>query len=186
MMAGVTRRRTALVRACQLAVVALAATGLVGVTAQQAQASTSQFHGVNWADQRDNFVNGVLYVSGLGSTDTYSSAATVADRVVGQLYSITGANTVRMPINEPTVATYWNTYTGAIDQALTKGKVILAYWAASGGRPRDVAAYDRMWDAVVARYAGNGNAYFEVINEPYGYSTTDLNNLYNTWLTRHS
>jgi len=164
---------------------ALAVTGAV-VTQDPAYADTTRFHGVNWADQRDNFVDGVLYVSGLGVADTYATAATVADRVVGQLYSITGADTVRLPINEPTVATYWNTYTGAIDQALTKGKVILAYWAVSGGRPRDVAAYDRMWDTVVARYAGNGNAYFEVINEPYGYSTTDLNNLYSAWLTRHS
>jgi hypothetical protein len=164
---------------------ALAVAGTV-VIQEAAHADTRQFHGVNWADQRDNFVNGVLYVSGLGSTDTYATATTVADRVVGQLYSITGANTVRMPINEPTVATYWNTYTGAIDQALTKGKVILAYWAYANGRPGNVAAYDQMWDTVVARYAGNTNAYFEVINEPYGYSTTDLNNLYSAWLTRHS
>jgi hypothetical protein len=106
---------------------ALALGGTV-VVDDPAQAGTAQIHGVNWADQRDNFVNGVLYVSGLGSADTYASASVVADRVVGQLYSITGANSVRMPINEPTVATYWNTYTGAIDQALTKGKVILAYW----------------------------------------------------------
>jgi hypothetical protein len=164
---------------------ALAVAGAV-VVQEQARADTMQFHGVNWADQRDNFVNGVLYVSGLGPADTYASAAVVADRVVGQLYSITGANTVRMPINEPTVATYWNTYSGAIDQALNRGKVILAYWAYSGGRPGTVAAYDRMWDTVVAQYAGNSNAYFEVVNEPYGYSTTDLNNLYSAWLTRHS
>jgi len=168
-----------------LVAAALALAGTV-VVQEPAHADTMQFHGVNWADQRDNFVNGVLYVSGLGAADTYASAAVVADRVVGQLYSITGANTVRMPINEPTVATYWNTYTGAIDQALTRGKVILAYWAYSGGRPGAVAAYDRMWDTVVAKYAGNSNAYFEVINEPYGYSTTDLNNLYSAWLTRHS
>jgi ricin-type beta-trefoil lectin protein/cellulase (glycosyl hydrolase family 5) len=164
---------------------ALAVTGIVAVQ-EAASADTSRFHGVNWADQRDNFVDGVLYVSGLSSADTYASAATVGDRVVSQLYAITGADTVRLPINEPTVAGYWNTYTGAIDQALTKGKVILAYWATAGGRPRDTAAYDRMWDTVVARYAGNANAYFEVINEPYGYSTTDLNNFYQAWLTRHS
>jgi hypothetical protein len=165
------------------AALAVAAT----VVAQEpAHADTRDFRGVNWADQRDNFVNGVLYVSGLSSTDTYASAATVADRVVGQLYSITGANTVRMPINEPTVATYWSTYTGAIDQALTKGRVILAYWAVANGRPGSTASYDQMWDTVVARYAGNSNAYFEVINEPYGYSTGDLNNLYNAWLSRHS
>src|SRR3954454_2104150 len=162
---------------------ALAGTAVVQ---DQAYADTSQFHVVNWADQRDNFVDGVLYVSGLSSADTYASAAVVAHRVVGQLYSITGANTARMPINEPTVATYWNTYTGAIDQALSRGRVILAYWAYASGRPSTVAAYDRMWDTVVAKYSGNGNAYFEVINEPYGYSTTDLNNLYSAWLTRHT
>ena len=162
----------------------LALAGTVAV-AEPARADTTQFHGVNWADQRDNFVNGVLYVSGLASGDTYASASVVADRVVGQLYAITGANTVRMPINEPTVASYWNTYTGAIDRALGKGKVILAYWAFANGRPADTTAYDRMWDTVVSRYAGNSNAYFEVINEPYGYSTTDLNNFYNSWLARH-
>ncbi|GAA0586854.1 RICIN domain-containing protein [Paractinoplanes ferrugineus] len=169
-------------RALVAAVLAVAGTAVVS---DPARADTTQFHGVNWADQRDNFVDGVLYVSGLGSADTYATASVVADRVVGQLYSITGANTVRMPINEPTVTSYWGTYTGAVDQALTKGKVILAYWAYGSGRPADVAAYDRMWDTVVARYAGNSNAYFEVINEPYGYSTADLTNLYSAWLARH-
>ncbi|HJP74703.1 MAG TPA: ricin-type beta-trefoil lectin domain protein [Pseudonocardiaceae bacterium] len=147
--------------------------------------STAQLRGVNWADQRDNFVNGVLYPSGLGSTDTYSSAATVANQVVGQLFSITGANTVRMPVNEPTVATFWGSYTGAIDAALSKGNVILAYWAYTGGKPTNTTAFYQMWDTIVAKYAGNPNAYFEVINEPYGYSGTDLDNLYNTWLTRY-
>ena len=185
---SIARRTGRALLAALLAVTGTAVGTAVGaVTAQEpALADTTRFRGVNWADQRDNFVDGVLYVSGLSAADTYASAATVGDRVVGRLYALTGADTVRMPINEPTVAGYWNTYTGAIDQALTKGKVILAYWAATGGRPRDVAAYDRMWDTVVARYAGNSNAYFEVINEPHGYATTDLNNFYNAWLTRHS
>ncbi|MGW6935991.1 RICIN domain-containing protein [Lentzea sp. NPDC054927] len=164
----------------------LLAAGLVTAVSPQAQASTSQFRGVNWADQRDNFVNGVLYPSGLSASDTYSSAATVADRVVGQMYSITGANTVRIPINEPTVANYWGTYTGAIDTALAKGNVIFAYWAHTGGRPPSTSAFDQMWDKVIAKYGGNPNAYFEVINEPHGYSTGDLNNMYNSWLGRYS
>lgn len=168
-----------------LAVLALAA-GTLAAGQGRAHASTSQFRGVNWADQRDNFVNGVLYVSGLGSSDTYSSAATVADRVVGQMYSITGANTVRMPINEPTVAGYWGTYTGAIDTALSKGRVILAYWAYTGGKPTSTTGFYQMWDKVVAKYGGNPNAYFEVINEPYGYSTSSLDNLYNDWLARYA
>src|SRR5690348_14921472 len=157
----------------------LVAVGVVAGTSTAAQASTAGFRGVNWADQRDNFVNGVLYPSGLSASDTYTSAATVADRVVGQLYSITGANTVRLPINEPTVANYWTTYTGAIDTALGKGNVILAYWAHTGGRPQNVTAFNQMWDKVVAKYGSHPNAYFEVINEPHGYSTSDLNNTYN-------
>ncbi|KOV82826.1 RICIN domain-containing protein [Nocardia sp. NRRL S-836] len=165
---------------------ALLVAGLVTVTPSTAQASTAQFRGVNWADQRDNFVNGVLYPSGLSASDTYSSAAVVADRVVGQLYSLTGANTVRMPINEPTVANYWATYTGAIDTALTKGNVILAYWAHTGGRPPNAGAFQQMWDKVIAKYGAHPNAYFEVINEPHGYGTADLNNMYNDWLNRYS
>ncbi|WP_036320785.1 RICIN domain-containing protein [Microbispora sp. ATCC PTA-5024] len=180
----VARRRRLSPLFSLLAVVALTAS-LPAVASSPAHASTSQFRGVNWADARDNFVNGVLYVSGLGPSDTYSSAATVADRVVGQLYSITGANTVRMPVNEPTVSGYWGTYTGAIDTALGKGKVMLAYWAYSGGKPGNMTAFYQMWDKVVAKYGSNPNAYFEVINEPYGYGAADLNNMYNAWLARY-
>lgn len=168
-----------------LAVLALALGTLTTVGSGPAHAATNQFRGVNWADQRDNFVNGVLYPSGLSASDTHASAATVADRVVGQMYSITGANTVRMPINEPTVAGYWSAYTGAIDTALSKGKVILAYWAYSGGKPASTAGFDQMWDTVVAAYGSNPNAYFEVINEPYAYSNGDLDNFYNDWLNRY-
>ncbi|MFF1607319.1 RICIN domain-containing protein [Amycolatopsis sp. NPDC058278] len=167
-----------------LALSALAG-GLLTAVPAQAQASTAGLKGVNWADTRDNFVNGVLYVSGLGASDTYSSAAATANQVVGQLYSITGASTVRMPINEPTVSGYWGTYTGAIDTALTKGKVILAYWAYTGGKPTDTGRFQQMWDTVVAKYGSNPNAYFEVINEPYAYSAGDLNNFYTAWLNRY-
>jgi hypothetical protein len=180
-----TAGRTMLALLRILTVLALAVGTLTTVGSNQAHASTNQFKGVNWADQRDNFVNGVLYPSGLGASDTHASAATVADRVVGQLYSITGANTVRMPINEPTVSSYWTTYTGAVDSALSRGKVILAYWAYTGGKPTSVSAFDRMWDTVIAQYGSNPNAYFEVINEPYGYGTTDLDNFYNDWLARY-
>ena len=151
----------------------------------KASAATNTIKGVNWADQRDNFESGVLYPSGLSSSDTYSSSETVAAQVVGQLFSLTGANTVRMPINEATVADNWSAYTGAIDEALTKGNVILAYWAYQNGEPASVSAFDSMWDTVIAKYGSNANAYFEPINEPYGYSTTDLDNFYNSWLTRY-
>jgi hypothetical protein len=179
-------RRGALLMMLRLLAVFALAGGTLIVGQPQAEASTSEFRGVNWADQRDNFVNGVLYVSGLSSSDTYFTATTVANQVVGQMYSITGANTVRMPINEPTVATYWGTYTGAIDAALGKGRVILAYWAYTGGKPTNTNAFYQMWDKVVAKYGSNPNAYFEVINEPGGYDTSSLNNMYNDWLAKYS
>ncbi|ADJ43219.1 carbohydrate-binding protein [Amycolatopsis mediterranei S699] len=177
-------RRTLSTAVRFLALSALAG-GLLTAVPSQAQASTAGLKGVNWADARDNFVNGVLYVSGLGASDTYSSAAATANQVVGQLYSITGGNTVRMPINEPTVSGYWGTYTGAIDTALAKGKVILAYWAYTGGKPTDTGRFQQMWDTVVAKYGSNPNAYFEVINEPYAYSAGDLDNFYYAWLNRY-
>jgi hypothetical protein len=166
--------------------VVLAAVGAVTMQPGPAHAAaSSRYRGVNWADQRDNFVNGVLYVSGLSASDTYTSAAATANQVVGQLFSITGANTVRLPVNEPTVAGYWGTYTGAIDTAAAKGQVILAYWAASGGKPANSTTFYQMWDTIIGKYGSNANVLFEVINEPHGYSTTDLTSMYATWLGRY-
>lgn len=80
------RPRLLLGAACTVAIavssVAVATFAHANVSQQPAHAGTTGFHGVNWSDQRDNFVDGVLYVSGLNSADTYASAATVGDRVV--------------------------------------------------------------------------------------------------------
>jgi len=98
---------------------------LVKITINKPTSSLSAgIRGVNWADERDNFVDGVIYVSGLAKNDTYDSAKVVGRQVIGQMFDETGANTVRLPINEATVANYWRTYTGAIDAALERGKVI--------------------------------------------------------------
>jgi len=150
-----------------------------------ASATTSQFRGVNWADPGDNFQSGVIHISGLSSSDTYSSASTVADRVMGQFVSKLGANSVRLPINEATVSQYWSTYTGVIDTILTQGSVILCFWSnAHGSKPADMTAYWNMWKSVTDKYGSNSNVYFEVYNEPNAYSKTDLGNLYQSWLTQ--
>jgi MYXO-CTERM domain-containing protein len=150
-----------------------------------ASATTNQFRGVNWADSRDNFQSGVLYVSGLSSSDTYSSALATGTSVMTQFVSKLGANAVRMPINEATVSGYWATYTGAIDAVLSKGSVILCYWdSAKSNKPADMTAFWNMWKTVVDKYGGNANAYFEIFNEPNMYSTTDLISLYSSWLTQ--
>jgi len=153
--------------------------------APYARATTSQFRGVNWADSRDNFQSGVIYVSGLSSSDTYASASATGTSVMTQFVSKLGANAVRMPINEATVSGYWGTYTGAIDAVLAKGSVVLCYWdSAKTNKPPDMTAFWNMWKTVVDKYGGNDHAYFEIFNEPNMYSTTDLIALYSSWLTQ--
>ncbi len=153
--------------------------------ASTALATTNQFRGVNWADSRDNFQSGVVYVSGLSSSDTYDTALATGTSVMTQFVSKLGANAVRMPINEATVSGYWNTYTGAIDGVLAKGSVVLCYWdSAKTNKPPDMNAFWNMWKKVVDKYGGNANAYFEVFNEPNMYSTADLISLYSSWLAQ--
>jgi hypothetical protein len=165
----------------------VASFAIVGLGAPYASATTNQFRGVNWADSRDNFQSGVLYISGLSSTDTYDSALAVGAAIMDQFIAKLGANSVRMPINEATVTQYWSTYTGAIDAVLAKGKVVLGYWdSAKSNKPPDMNAFWSMWKTVVDKYGGNDNAYFEIFNEPNMYSKTDLGNLYNSWLTQFS
>ena len=157
----------------------------LSLCATRAWATTNQFRGVNWADSRDNFQSGVLYISGLSSSDTYSSALATGTSVMTQFVSKLGANAVRMPINEATVSGYWSTYTGAIDAVLSKGSVILCYWdSAKTNKPPNMNAFWNMWKTVVDKYGGNANAYFEIFNEPNAYSTTDLISLYSSWLTQ--
>jgi hypothetical protein len=80
-------------------------------------------HGVNWADPSDNFVDGVLQLSGLdASTDTYDTVRTKAARVANEFRDKLGANTIRIPINEPTVASpFWDAYKAVIDATTELG-----------------------------------------------------------------
>ncbi len=147
--------------------------------------------GLNWADARDNFVDGALVLSGTAAGDSYTTIQAKADKIISGFQANTGANTVRLPINPSTVlGSSWNSYNGAIDKALSKGmKVILGCWEANSskdGKVDDTTQFWNMWQAVVSKYGSNANVYFEVFNEPHGYSQTDLGNLYADWLSRYS
>ena len=133
------------------------------------------FHGVNWADARDNFVNGLLQVSGLDSTsDTYATAQAKAGQILAQFRTKLGANTIRIPINEPTVSsTWWSAYKAVIDTATASGmKVMVAYWAYHNGKPDDETAFKNMWQTVVSDYRSNDLVYFDIHNEPYGFGSS--------------
>ena len=147
--------------------------------------------GVNWADGRDNFVDGWVIPSGLTASDSYSTVSAKANSILSGFQSnLPGVNTVRLPINPPSVLeSWWGAYTGAIDAALSKNmKVIVACWESASSRNGiidDMNQFWSMWDVVVAKYSGNANVYFEVFNEPHGYTASQLTTIYADWLSRY-
>ncbi|TDB99711.1 glycosyl hydrolase family 5 [Micromonospora fluostatini] len=172
-------------------VTALTALGSVVVaTSSPATAATRQFRGMNWAVLGDNFSTGPLVVEGLSASDSNATVRAKANALYDDMAATMGVNTVRLPINTHTVGTaWWNAYRGAIDAATARGfKVILAYWedgAASGGRITNLAAWNTMWSTVTDTYGSNPSVYFEPMNEPHGYSSSEWRDLAATWLSYH-
>jgi endoglucanase len=173
------------------AVLVTAAAGVaVAVSNGPALAATNDFRGVNWADQRDNFVNDTLVLGGLSTSDSYATTLAKANGVLAGFQSNLGANTVRLPVNFPTISgSYWNSYRGVIDAAASRGlRVILSYWEADNSRDGlvdNVAQFWSMWQTIVNAYGGNSSVYFEPFNEPHGYSDADWKNLAAQWLSTY-
>lgn len=148
-------------------------------------AVTNQFRGVNWADQRDNFVSDILVLSGLNQSYDYQSATTVAERVIGQFQELLGTNSVRVPVNEPTILTNLAAYSGVLDVALKRGRLVMGYWGpAQPSGPKNMDDWWKMWGRLVEKYGEHPNAYFEIFNEPHMYNKDQLRNLYATWLEK--
>lgn len=184
-----------LLAACSSEPVAVSIPGAATAEASTRNSPTAKvgaagISGVNWADGRDNFVDGWVIPSGLTASETYSSASAKANAIItGFQNNIAGINTVRLPINPPSVAeSWWGSYTGAIDMTLSKGmKVILACWESASSRDGKIdntTAFWTMWTTVVNKYGGNANVYFEVFNEPHGYTLSQLTAIYAEFLSR--
>lgn len=173
-----------------VAATTLAGSALFVIQAQPASAATNQFKGVNWADTRDNYNSGWVIPDGLAAGDSYSQVYSIADNYIKAFQSNLGANTVRLPINPPSVSqSWWGAYRGAIDAALADGmKVIISAWtqSTSTGTITDMTAWNNMWSTVVGQYGGNGNVYFEPLNEPYGYSLSQWVSICSGWLSTFS
>ena len=165
--------------------VALGYLGAQAGTAPPAFAATSQFHGVNWADPNDNFITGPNIPVGLSQTDSYATTYTKATAILKGFQSL-GVNTVRFGINAATTSsTWWNSYTAAFDAATALGmNVIIAPWL-QGGTVSDTTSFYQMWDTVINKYGGSSNFYFDIMNEPYAYSATNLTNFEAAWLARY-
>jgi endoglucanase len=165
--------------------VAPEAGGTIPADAGVAIPTPSSFHCVNWADQRDNFVNGLLQPSGLdSSTDTYATVQAKANAILSGFGTTLEANAIRIPINEPTaMGPWWSAYKGLIDAAVAKGmKVIISYWAFHNGKPDSTPAFTAMWQVVVDEYASNNLVFFDIHNEPFGFSTPDWITFAAAWI----
>lgn len=189
-MSGKIDLRKPVLRAVLAASCLLASAAVISQTATPAQAATNQFKGVNWADTRDNYNTGWVIPDGLSASDSYSTVHSIANNYIKAFQSNLGANTVRLPINEPSVSqSWWSAYRGAIDAATSDGmKVILSYWAQTNktGTITDMSGWTSMWNTVVSDYGSNSNVYFEPFNEPFGYSLSQWESICTTWLSNHS
>jgi Cellulose binding domain/Cellulase (glycosyl hydrolase family 5) len=155
-----------------------------GVT-HPAKAATNQFHGVNWADPNDNFGTGNLVPVGLSTSDSYATTYAKATAILKGFQAL-GANTVRMPFNAATVSgSWWGSYTAAWDAASALGmNVVVAPWL-QNGTVSDTTSFYNMWDTVINKYGGNSHFYFDIMNEPWAMTATQITNLAATWLARY-
>jgi len=171
---------------------ALPAPKTTTITDTTALSSTpaNALRGVNWACTADNFSDGILVLSGLASTDSYATVETKAAAVLSGIQANTGANTIRIPINYSTVSqSWWSSYTGVIDEAVSKGmNVIVGYWegaSSEDGLIDNTAQFWSMWQTVVNKYGSNSHVYFEIMNEPHGYTLSAWTTICAQWLSNY-
>jgi len=150
----------------------------------------SALKGVNWACTDDNFSDTILVLSGLTSTDTYATVSSKTDAILSGIITNTGANTIRIPINYSTVSqSWWNSYMAVIDKATSKGmNVILGCWegkSSEDGMIDNTTQFWSMWQTVVNKYGGNSQVYFEIFNEPHGYSLSAWTAICAQWLSNY-
>lgn len=162
--------------------------GTVAPGSASSGARASTFHGFNWACPGDNYQDGPLVLSGLSLPSSHAAVESVAASVLGEFKRV-GANTVRIPINpETAIGSWWGSYRGVIDEATHLGmKVVIANWTGTGraGTVNDTPSFFNMWDVVVTAYNPNPNVYFEILNEPYGYSSAAWLGVVSSWLQRY-
>ncbi|MFI5916838.1 ricin-type beta-trefoil lectin domain protein [Dactylosporangium sp. NPDC051541] len=181
---GRSRRLTSLGAALALLL------GLLGAYAMSdapAHAATSQFRGVNWADARDNFLYDENVPIGLSKSDNYATTYTKSTAILKGFQNL-GSNTIRFGINpQTTSSSWWGSLTAAYDAATALGmNVMIAPWPPTGGRISDMNAFYAMWDTVIAKYGSNSRFYFDIVNEPWGYSAAELTDLAAAFVQRYS
>ncbi len=152
--------------------------------------SPPAWHCVNWAVNGDNFQAGPLLLSGVFTSDTtYDMVKSRATAVENAYSDLLKANSFRIPINEPTVnddAT-WARYRAIIDVGVAKKmKVLLGFWAKDTniGKPADINVWYTMWGRVIDAYGAEPHVFFDIHNEPHGYSNAEWIQQVKDWLAK--
>src|SRR6478609_10981682 len=102
----VPRRPRRLISIGAAAALLLGLLGVYTITSAPAHAATSQFHGVNWADARDNFLYDENVPIGLSKSDNYATTYSKASAILRGFQSF-GSNTIRFGINPQTTSSSW-------------------------------------------------------------------------------
>ncbi len=150
------------------------------------------FHGINWADGRDNFVDGWVIPSGINHEAGEEAIANQSKLFLTQFVKLLGVNTIRLGINPATVLdlSWWPKYRVIIREATALNlNVILGCWESHSnrnGKIDDHYEFDRMWAQVLADYGQNTLLHFEIFNEPYGYSESEWREHAAAWIDRYS
>ena len=146
-------------------------------------------------DQGLQLVFDVQYSPG-GENPGCSRALTVEERyvtsksniVLGAFTDLLQANSFRMPINEPTALDpWWNSYKAAIDAGIAKGmKVIIGFWAKDKGigKPVDNTRWYAMWKVVIDAYVSNPLVFYDIHNEPHGFTPAQWITQVNGWIAQ--
>ena len=152
--------------------------------------SPAAWHCVNSAVNGDNFQAGPLLLSGVFTTDSSYAAVSARAKAVEDAYSdLLKANSFRIPINEPTVntASYWANYKATIDVGVSKHmKVLLGFWAKDTniGKPADINVWYTMWQTVINDYASSPYVFFDIHNEPHGYTNAQWIQQVKDWIAK--
>jgi hypothetical protein len=62
--------------------------------------------------------------------------------------------------------------------------VVVAPWL-QNGTIGDTTTFYNMWNVVINKYSGNSHFYFDIMNEPWGYSATDEDNVAAAWVANY-
>ncbi len=165
------------------------------LTAASAQAYTDWCRGGNWgapATLYQSNYNNIIYPDGMSSTTTQAQAATLADGVALDYAGAGPMDMVRYPVDPGTVSdtTAWKRTQAAINELIADGMNVdiccfyIEWDTKHGGTGLipSLGTWEAMWKTIDSVYGTSASVFYEPINEPFNYSLTSLEGVYNDFI----